>query len=309
VTHSWNRFVPRLAVVFLLLLAGGTRADGGENPFGTQGLRFGYSSNLFSEVSRSDAQAAITLWTRELSKLADYRLKTELIFFEDLPMLAAAIRDGTIDFVGLGSLDYMRLRGLTPMVPALTGRRGGKPGEEQVLLVRRDSGITSLGQLKGRMLALLNGSSGEIASLWLDTVLARQGLPIAGKHFAGVKDVGRAQAAILPVFFKQVDACVVSRGAWETAAELNPQVGRELSVLANSPMYPIAITCFRSSLSEAQKEEFVRLSLKMVTTPSGKQILTLFKVDTIARADSMSLENLATLVKEHDRYTAVTRRK
>lgn len=284
-------------------------AVGGENPFGTEVLRFGYSSNLFSEVSRSDAKAALAIWTQELVQLAGYRLKTEMVLFEDLPTLVAAIRDDKIDFVGLSSLDYLRIRNRTSMEPALTGRKGGRVGEEQVLLVHRDSGITSLGHLKGRKLTRMGGSSGEIASLWIDTVLAKKGFPMAGRHFAGVKEVGKAQAAILPVFFRKADACVVNRRAWEIAVELNPQVGRELVVLANSPEFPIAVTCFRSSMSEEQKIEFIRLSLKMVSTPAGKQILTLFKIDTISRAGSINMESLATLLADHDRYAAVARRR
>jgi phosphonate transport system substrate-binding protein len=304
-----SRFVARLAVLCLLLLAGGTTADGEENPFGAGGLRFGYSSNLLPELSRSDAQTAVALWTRELAKQTGYNVRTEMTLFDDLPSLVAAIQNGTIDFVGLGSLDYLRIRDGTPMEPALTGWKGGRMGEEQVLLVHRDSGFTNLGQLKGKTLARLGGSSGEIASLWIDTVLARQGFPMARKHFAVVKEVGKRQAALLPVFFRQVDACVVSRGAWESAAELNPQVGRMLVALANSPEYPLAITCFRSSLTEAQKEEFVRISMKMITTPAGKQMFALFKVDTIVRADSIFLDKLAALLMEHGRYAAVVKRK
>jgi len=307
VTCSGRRLVPLITALGLMLLSGGKTADGGGNPFGTQGLRFGYSSHLFSEVSPSDAQTAIVLWTQELTRMAGYHVKTETILFEDLPTLAAAIRDGKIDFVGLSSLDYLRIRAGTPMEPALTGRKGGRFGEEQVLLVRRDSGITSMSQLKGGMLARLGGVSGEIAFLWINTVLARHGFPMAGKHFAGVKEVEKAQAAILPVFFKQVDACVVTRNAWETAGELNPQIGRELVVLANSPEFPHAVTCFRSGMTDAQKKEFVRLSMNMITTPSGKQILTLFKVDTIAKVPGGFLDNLEALLREAEKVKVLAK--
>jgi ABC-type phosphate/phosphonate transport system substrate-binding protein len=262
-------------VLGLSLLLQGATAVGGESIFGPQGVRIGYSSRLLFEVSLQDAQTAMALWTRELNRLAGLNVPPRATIFEGMPTLVAAIQGGEVDFIALSCLDYMKIRERVSIEPALVGLKGERSGDEMVLLVHRGSGIERLGQLKGKRLNLMAGGN-EIASLWLNAVLAKKEMPAARLLFGSMKEVGKAQQAILPVFFRQVDACVVNRSAFRTVTELNPQIGRDLSVLAASAELPTGITCFHPDLSEAEKKEFIRISMKRVDSPVGRQILTLF---------------------------------
>jgi phosphonate transport system substrate-binding protein len=287
-----------IGALFLLLSALPWSGWGAGNPFGPKGLRFGYSATLVPELSRADAQAALELWGREFVRLSGYDVPYKLTVYDDLDTFASAIRGDQVDFIALGSLEYLKIREHVEMEPALIGEKNGKPGDEQVLLVRRDSGIRGLDQLRGRKLTLLQGAGGEIASLWLDNLLAKRGLPAAGRMFGTVKVVPKAQQVILPVFFRQADACIVGSDAFQTAAELNPQVGKKLVAIETSPVYPVAVTCLRTTLTNEQKDEFIRMAFRLKDTPSGKQILTLFKVDNMSRGSDRVLDPLSSLVKE-----------
>jgi len=304
----WKLHATAFAAVLCLTVSfPATISIGGEGPFGVQGMRFGYSSSLLSEVPKSDAQAAISLWAKEFKRETGTDGPAQAAIYDDLPSLIHAVVEKQVDFIALNSLDYLKIRDRVPMEPGLIGYRGGKLFDEQVLLVHRGNGIETLRQLKGSRLNLLSGGSGEIATLWLDTILAKQGLHSAGRFFESIKEVGKASKAILPVFFRQADACVVSRNAFQTMAELNPQIRRELKVLAMSPEIPIALACLRSTLSDAQKDEFIRIALKLVSTPSGKQILTIFKFEKIDRVPPGFLDTLVALVKEHESYQAMAK--
>ncbi|MBE0603299.1 MAG: PhnD/SsuA/transferrin family substrate-binding protein [Deltaproteobacteria bacterium] len=287
-----------VALLCLLLLVRGAAGGDAGNPFGPKGLRFGYSARLVPELSRADAQAALELWGREFVRLSGYDVPYKLIVYDDLETFISAIRSDQVDFIALGSLEYLKIRGRVEMEPALIGEKNGKPGDEQVLLVRRDSGIRDLDQLRGGKLTLLQGAGGEIASLWLDNLLAKRGLPAAGRMFGAVKVVPKAQQVILPVFFRQADACIVGSNAFHTAVELNPQLAKELVAIETSPVYPIAVTCLRTTLTDEQKDEFIRMAFRLKDTTSGKQILTLFKVDNMSRGTDRVLDPLSSLVKE-----------
>lgn len=302
-----KRFALLATVLCISLLVRGTGAAEGEGAFASRGILFGYSSRLISQVTRSDAQAALTLWTRELTRLADYPVVARSIVYEDLTALVAAVHNKEIDIIALTPLDYLKIRDRVPMEPALIGVRNGRTGDEQVLVVRREDGIRNVNQLKGKRLTLLAGGAGEIPSLWLDTILAKQGFPDTAKFFGGIKEVSKASQAILPVFFHQADACIITRNAFSTAAELNPQIEQDLVILASSPEFPPGITFMRATLSKAQKDEFIRLSQKMVLSPTGKQILTLFKVDNIMVPRPDCLKNFEALVKEHENYRTLAK--
>ncbi|TFH29530.1 MAG: hypothetical protein E4G97_07095, partial [Deltaproteobacteria bacterium] len=144
------------------------------------------------------------------------------------------------------------------------------------------------------------GGSGSIATLWLDTLLAKQRLPSIDRFFESLKEEVKPQQVILPVFFQQADACLVGRTSFLTAVEMNPQIGKDLVVLETSPVFPIAVLCSRATMTKFQKEEFLRLSFRMTKSPTCRQILTLFKVDKIMRVPPTALDGLAALVRESE---------
>ncbi|MEW6720991.1 MAG: PhnD/SsuA/transferrin family substrate-binding protein [Thermodesulfobacteriota bacterium] len=299
----------RLGLVCLLCLAclfclahPARRLAAGEatSPFGDNGFRFGYTTSLLSEVSRADAEAAMTLWSRELLRIGGYSVSADLTVYDDLPSFVSAIRNNEIDFIALSSLEFLKIRDQVPMEPALFGDRDGKPGDEHMVIVRADSGVRGLNQLRGARLTRVSGANGDIGALWIDSLLAKQGLPSSQRHFGSVKEFMKGQQAILSVFFRQADACLVGKIAYDMAVELNPRLGKELAVLAVSPVYPVAVTCFRKALTRAQKDEFVRLAFGMQDTPAGKQILTLFKINRLSRNYQGAFDPLIELVRESE---------
>ena len=51
-----------------------------------------------------------------------------------------------------------------------------------------------------------------------------------------MKLVDHASQAVLPVFFRQADACLMPRWSYDTMVELNPQVKDQAIILALSPL-------------------------------------------------------------------------
>ena len=90
-------------------------------------------------------------------------------------------------------------------------------------------------------------SRASLAPVWSETILAREGLGSASGFYGQITTASKISQAVLPVFFRQLDACVVTRSGFETMVELNPQVGRQLKVLASSPPVVPVVFCFRAS--------------------------------------------------------------
>jgi phosphonate transport system substrate-binding protein len=297
-----------LAVLILLLsLSGSAIAIDGPVASGSGGWRIGYSSRLIFDVTREDARLALDLWTRELGRDGRIAGTPKATIYDDLPSLVAAIRSEEVDFIALTTLDYMKLQNQLGLEPAVFGTKGGRIADEQILLVRADSGFDRLGKLRNRRLMIMTGGR-EIASLWLDIQLAKQGLAPFDQFFAATKEAGKASQVILPVFFRQADACVVNRNAYATAVELNPQIGRAMMVLAKTPPVPLAVTCFRPTLPREQKEKLLSAYEKLLTTPAGRQILTLFRIDGTQQARPGDLDTIEALLREHGNLKGMAKR-
>ena len=57
--------------------------------------------------------------------------------------------------------------------------------------------------------------------------------------------MAKPSQAILPVFFKQAEAALVTRATFDTAVELNPQLGAALRTLSRSPQLIPAVAAVR----------------------------------------------------------------
>jgi len=289
--------------VILLCRAGYGQAD--NNEFAPEILRVGYSTKFLNDVGVADAQVALELWTRELSKSAMPMLKMQPkpLIYDNLQSIVNALKNREIDLIAITALDYLKIKDKVPLEPALSAsRRGDVDGDELVLLVRREQQITDLSQLKGKKLTIHAGYMLDTASFWLSTVMATMNLPEQERFFGSVREVKKVSQAVLPVFFKQADACLVSKNSFKTMVELNPQIGKELMVLLTSDKFMYGMLCFHRYLSADVKKQVTKSALNMHTTSTGKQILTLFQIDSITPFKMSLLDSTVALLDKHN-YT------
>lgn len=260
-------------------------------------LRVAFLKTVFAEEDARDAQAAIELWMKNV--IGAEGITSELFTYRTLESVAEGFREKDVDLVHLDTLSYLRMRDGTPLEPILVGVRGDSPCEEYVLAVRREGQVASPASLEGRTLNVLSGPGGAIATLWLDTVLMREGLPPAREACRSVKASTGASQALLPVFFGQADACLLSRRAFQAAAGLNPQLLRSLRVAAESPPYLPMVCCCRARIDGALRDALVDSALSLDRTPAGGTILALVGSDRIAAFEPAQLENVEALAREH----------
>jgi ABC-type phosphate/phosphonate transport system substrate-binding protein len=263
-------------------------------------LNVGFPKYILFDVEIKDAQVAMELWANELSKMNRLPLETRSIIIHDIPSLVKALNNKEIDVIGLPSLDYLKIKNDVDLVPALGTILGGKHGEEYVLITRSDRASNSLRALKNSKLVFQRDRFvGNVPLMWLDTVLIKQNLPDSKGFFADIKTVNKVSQAVLPVFFRQMGACLVTRRGFETMVELNPQLGEQLTIVNTSPVFVLGIVVFRKDFNEEYRKRIIKTALDFRQLPSGKQLLTLFKVDDFFPFHSSDLDSLRELIKEY----------
>ncbi len=90
--------------------------------------------------------------------------------------------------------------------------------------------------------------------IWLDVELARAGLPAAEYFFDPMAHVGKVSEVLLPVFFGKEDACLVTQKVFDIMAELNPQISRQLKIVAASKGYIPGFLAFRKNYKSKVQE-------------------------------------------------------
>ena len=260
----------------------------------------GYTTALAYDIAVNDSRTATQGWVKTVIDRAGIDADAEVVIFQDLQPLVAAVNAEKLDLAVLLPLEFVEIADQAPLRPMLTTSSRGSILHEYVLLVSPDRGTTSLAQLSGKSLVLEKGGKGRVPGMWLDVLLLRAGLTPSEVFFKSTRQVTSTSRAVLPVFFGQADACVVSREGFDTMVELNPQLGAKLSVLAVSPGFLRGVVCLRQDVYELYGDTIMESLLSLHTDPRGQQLLHLFHVSELVRVGEGFLDQVMALSEEHE---------
>jgi ABC-type phosphate/phosphonate transport system substrate-binding protein len=310
--HSLLRYYIVLCAILLLPTAtlGGAPITGAElQDVVPNVLRVGFSSRILSDIDPRDAQVAMELWTKELSRSMGIKTLPQTVIFRNSADLLESLKKGELTIVSLPAIDYLKIRDETRLTPSIVSSSNEGRKREFVLITRRDSGIMTFADLRGRMILLLSPAQQEVSHLWLDVMLMREGKRDRSSFFRQVKEATSPSQAIMAVFFRQADASIVSRGAFETGKALNPQIGSQLSVISESKPLLGDITCIPDSVNEKLKRSIEYAALHLHERTVGRQIFTLFKIDRTIPYQPSYLSGISDLLKEYARLKAYSFKK
>jgi len=262
-------------------------------------LRVGFSTRILSDIDPRDAQVAMDLWTKELSRSMGIKTLPQTVIFRNTVDILEAVKKGELTIVSLTAVDYLKIRDEVALTPSIVSAGNAGRGREFVLITRRDSGVRAMNDLRGKMILLLSPTKQEVSHLWLDVLLMREGKRDRSAFFRQVKEAPSASQAIMAVFFRQADASIVSRGAFETSKALNPQIGKQIIVVAETKPLLGDITCIPITVDEKLKRSIVYAALHLHKSTVGRQIFTLFQIDRTIPFQPSYLYGISELLREH----------
>lgn len=284
------------SLVLALLLPGAGVAGPATNG---QPVRFAFSRSMFSGLNENDARAAVKAYSEILGAERGIPVDSKPLVFDQVEEIAQAIRDARVDIVSLPSTEFLSLS------PELFADRfilslvNGRVSDDYLLLVRADSPAKEIGDLRGKRLTLLNSPKSYLIPPWIEVLLARQKLGTSARFFGGITPNPKPTRVVLPVFFGQADACVVNREGYSVMCELNPQVEKQLRVLATSPPLLPNITCFRATLAGHTRSNVIAAGVRVSLHPAGKQLMNLFQSDGTVEAGPECLDGARALMTEY----------
>jgi phosphate/phosphite/phosphonate ABC transporter binding protein len=227
------------------------------------------------------------------ARLGDH-VGRSLEFIED----ASYEQLGEVDIVFVCSLAYVEhaaiRRRFEPIAaPVLAGTRyGGRPVYYSDVIVRRDSGLRSFADLRGRTWAYnekLSQSGYGITCYHLAK------LGETGGYFGEIIEAGRHERAIALVASGAVDAAAIDSHVLDTYLHVHPRLGQALRIidsLGPSPIQPVAV---RRNLPAGYKDD-VRLALeKMEKDAEGRSCLARAQVERFVRVDEGTYDPIRTM--------------
>lgn len=297
-----------MAGIFAALLAPCLEAAPAPAPSPSQGpaatnqprFRVGISSQMLGEVNPTDARVSLQAWGRAILQRADVPYEPEMAILSTPAEIRQAYTAGDSDLVLLTSEQCLAAGQPSGAWYYFVDTTFDPSGADQyVLLARQDTAPRSLAQLQGASLAILDHSNNSLARPWLDLALLTNALPAAPEFFKSISAPRKLSATVLPVFFGSMDAALVPRRGYDTMCELNPQIRKRLTIIAQSGLLLSRVICFNAHPGTPYAER-IRTALRtMHESPAGQQILNLFQAGRTGENSADCLESARRLLAEH----------
>jgi phosphonate transport system substrate-binding protein len=260
-----NIFFPRflLILVFLLILippAEGVELGTKKNP-----IRMMF-------VPSGDAQV-ILKGGQEIARML--KKATGLHFSTSVATSYAAVIEamgaGKVDIGWLATFSYVLAREKYDVDLLLIVVRFGKPFYRGQIMVRADSGIKTLADLKGRTFAYVDPASTS-GHLYPKALLLSHGHD-PDKFFAQTVFAGSHNAVVLSLLKGEVDAGAAYDGSRSAVAKSYPDVFKKVRVIAYTQDIPNDTVTARKGLPMEIKNK-IREGLKYTAkTPEGRKVL------------------------------------
>lgn len=259
-------------------------------------FRIGFSAALFTDINANDAKAGVKIWAQTIARERNIPTDPVPHILSGPAEIAEALINRHIDAITLTAEEYEVVRQVAPLNPFFATRCGSSIEEEYIILVPRIGGPDNLAGLAGGNLAIFSNSRASLALPWLDNLLVSAGLPVSAKFFSHTTSNTKLARVILPVFFHQSDACLVTKRGFDTMNELNPQLGRTLRVLATSPGFVPVIMGLRAEYNPPFKDALIAGLRDLHLTPAGQQVLTIFQGDQLVEVPAACIDSALTLL-------------
>jgi len=294
-----------------LLLAGWLQAGAAARPGGTAQptVVIGFSSRALGQANRADLTAAMKVWMQTITRERHLNVEASLQVFESMADLERALRLEEVDVISVPMDELVVLEKSFPLAGYFASQVHQKATDQFVVLVRSDRPQKGLASLRGASVVIVEDPRTLLAPVWLDTELLRRHLPVGTRYFGKQTVSVKPSLAVMSLFFRQADAVLTTRSGFETACELNPQLGKDLAILMTSPDLLSTVGAYRADATSASVALYQRETLKLGETPAGKLILTLFRAEAIVEVKEAELRETRALLAEHARLLAGARPK
>ena len=164
-----------------------------------------------------------------------------------------------------------------------------------LLLVRKDSGISQLSQLKQKNIAYCTADA--VGVLFLQLQLKEKGLSSLDSFFSKKVTKKNPNLAISSAFFKEVSAALVLESDYIIASELNPQLIKQMIAIETSTEYVINVLAF--SKSTASMPEFdIDEMVKQVSTVANTGLSKKSKYSYMKKLNSDDLSSVRALFEK-----------
>jgi hypothetical protein len=237
----------------------------------------GYLQNSMTNYSKKDLTITIDLWIKSVTKEAGYNSK--MFFYKDPKKAAADLYAGKIDFITGFPIEFVRYFDTSKLAEGFSGGYKDKKQNKFVILIKKENPATHVHELKNVKVGIQKND--EIMYLY-----TKLNMPDAK-----IVDYKTRSKIVLDLFFSKIDVAIVPLNGYQLASELNPQVGQKIKIIKHTDYVSNGVGFFRKDFDPVKMEDIYKKGLNVFKTEKGKQMMVVYKMETLVKTPVSSLQN------------------
>lgn len=244
-------------------------------------LRIGFSGKSFVNVPRDDIKVAVQVLSRKIAKKTVGSAESKIYDID--AEIERDLKSKMLDVVALTPEEFLHLRESRLLEPAMTTVSGNSHEFKMLLLARKDSRFRRIADLKKKQLSMPSTTAqyGSLYQTWVTTLVMREGASSPQVYFSSIRETRNAPQALMSVFFRQADACIVTDQTYALTSELNPQIARELVTLASYDRLAGGVIAIRRDLPEERKQRVRQALTNLHEDQEGRQMFVMFQLSRL----------------------------
>ncbi len=173
----------------------------------------------------------------------------------------------------------------------------GKSTSRGYIFVRRDSGIKTVKDMRGKSFVFVDPATTE-GYLFPMAFLRRHGVKDQEKFFSRCWFSGSHASALFAVLDGRADIGAAKDTVFNKQITNDPSIKSELRIIAESPPVPEVTLCLRDDIPAGLRRRILSVLLNMENTARGRQVLKKFAALRFIKANDSDFARISNMAKE-----------
>ncbi len=263
-------------------------------------MNIGYENSSMNEYSKKDIMISMEVWIEEM--LIESNNTASFTFYDNSQKMADDFHNAKLDLVLGYGLDFIKYFDKSKLVDGFSGGMRDKELENMVVIIPKEISKEEFRTIKNPRIAIRNLE--ELPKLYVKYMILKN------FHHSNITFVSskKRKGALLKLFFGKADAAIVTLKTFNFAKELNPQIGKKLKIAHSTDITASSFGFFRKGFDIKTIQEVKKLALNIDKNERGKQVLSIFKSDTVSETTINQLAPIEELYLNYKRLKNETNR-
>lgn len=286
-------------LITIFLLTGSLLAQAASEPFT---LIVGSSVIGTRENSKQDVHLGFNALFNHM--ISEENIQSEFKDYDKSDLLMQALKNNEVNAMFGSPLEYIQSESWLFDGYLISGLIGKQYKSKMLILIRNDSEIKTIEQLKGKKIAVQRGVIQDLGGLYLETLLLEKNLALPAQYFSEIVKTDTSNVALVNLFFKKVDVALMSESEFNVAAELNPQMRLQIKAIESSDSYINFVAATTKAVPIDSREAIKNTILAIEKSAKGRNMLRLLKIDGFKLINLNELTSVRALVEKNKQLKA-----